>query len=86
MTVTNLLFFLILGGGLTTVLTAQFVTLQHLMSPGKRPMKELIALPFMWGAIVGTIMGVFDVVRKPQVIHKPAIARYRDSRMGSAPK
>jgi len=64
---------------MTTVLTAQFVVFQHLMQPGQRPIRELAALPIMYGILVGIAFGGFEVLSKPQVIHKPALARYQDS-------
>ena len=49
------------------------------MQPGMRPVKELAVLPFMYGILVGVAFGTFEVLNKPQVIHKPALARYQDS-------
>ncbi len=54
------------------------------MQPGKRPTRELIALPLLYGFLVGCAFGVFEVVNSPQIIHKPAMMRYRES-MGRRP-
>ena len=53
------------GGSLTTILTAQFVTLQHIMQPGKRPILELAALPFIYGFLVGCVFGGYEVISNP---------------------
>ena len=68
----------IVGGTMTTVLTAQFVLLSHLMKPGARPVRELIILPIMWGMLAGCAFGSWDCMTKTQVIHKPAMERYYD--------
>jgi len=54
------------------------------MQPGMRPVKELAALPLIYGVLVGVVFGSFEVLNKPQVIHKPALARYQDS-LGRTP-
>ena len=56
------------------------------MQPGKKPIKELAALPFIYGVLVGTAFGMMEVFKKPQVIHKPAMKRYYDSMGMNKPK
>ena len=73
----------LLGATLTTVLTSQFVLLQHFMEPGKRPARELFVVPFMYGAMVGCALGGYEVMSKSQVIHKPAMARYYEAQMNA---
>ena len=75
----NILTLFDLGGTLTTVLTAQFVVFSHFVSPGKRPIRELAAVPVMYGFLIGMAIGGYEVFNNPQVIHKPAMARYLES-------
>ena len=52
-----------------------------MVRPGARPVRELLALPFMWGILIGCAFGTWDVVTKRQVIHKPALERYYEHNM-----
>ena len=47
------------------------------MSPGKRPINELAMTPVIWGLMFGLGFGFYQVFAYPQVIHKPAMARYK---------
>ena len=53
------------------------------MSPGKRPVRDLMMIPIVWGLTIGVAFGCYEVISHPQVIHKPAMARYRDSVKGA---
>ena len=70
---TSLTDFLILGGTMATLLSAQITLFTHMMQPGMRPMRDLVAVPIVFGLAVGCGVGAFEVVNNPQVIHKPAI-------------
>ena len=53
------------GGLMTVVLTAQFSAFSNFMHPGKRPIRDLIALPLVYGVAVGFAFGAFNVMSKP---------------------
>ena len=50
---------------MTVVLTAQFSAFSNFMHPGKRPIRDLIALPLVYGVAVGFAFGAFNVMSKP---------------------
>ena len=70
---------------MTVILTAQFSAFSNFMHPGKRPVRELVALPLIYGVMIGCAFGTFNVFSKPQILHKPAMERYYES-MGRVPK
>ena len=47
-------------------------------------MRDLAALPLLYGVLVGIGFGAFEAFNSPQIIHKPAMMRYREG-MGRAP-
>ena len=47
---------------MTVVLTAQFSAFSNVMHPGKRPIRDLIALPLLYGVAVGCAFGAFNVI------------------------
>ena len=59
-------------------MVAQFTLFQHLMAPGKRPVRELATLPIVSGIIFGFTIGMIRVISHPQVIHKPALAKVKE--------
>ena len=65
------------GSTMTFVLGSQLAFFHNLMHPGMRPFRELVLLPAGLAVLVGTAFGAFEVIYKPQVLHKPAMLRYR---------
>ena len=56
---------LIQGASLSTVMVAQFTLFQHLLAPGKRPVRELATLPIFSGLMFGFTIGMIRVISHP---------------------
>ena len=53
------------GAMATFILTTQYAMFQQLMSPGKRAMREVMIIPFMWSAMIACGFGVFECLANP---------------------
>ena len=50
---------------MTVLLTAQFSAFNNFLHPGKRPIRDLVALPLFYGMLVGCAFGAFNVISMP---------------------
>lgn len=53
------------GGSLSFILTTQFAFFQHLMSPGKRATRDLVAIPFIWASVGAFAFGMYEIFVNP---------------------
>lgn len=53
------------GAGLSFVATTQFAAFTHMIEPGKRPMRELMAIPVVYSFCVASFFGVYECFNHP---------------------